>query len=121
MENVSSTTVSRSPAWESQCLKIPLKPGTTERFLAFARSLRDRKAELAATLAREGILSEHVMLERSPQGDCLIFYSRAASLAAANQAFIASTSPLDEETKAVIAETWDVDRAVLLDVLIDIA
>jgi hypothetical protein len=71
--------------------------------------------------APSSILSDHVMLERTGEGDYLIFYSRAKSLAAANQAFVESTSRLDEATKAIIQETWDVARATRLDVLIDIA
>jgi hypothetical protein len=62
----------------------PPKPGKTEEFLAFAARLR--RDEVAASLAREGMLVETMMLERTGDGDFVVFYTRARDLAAANAA-----------------------------------
>jgi hypothetical protein len=104
---------------ETQCLKIKLKPGKTEAFLNWASSLPERRDEVRKALESGGVITEQIFLERGPQGDYLIFYMKAESLARANIAFTESTLPLDIETKKVIAETWETEGIRGLEVIVD--
>lgn len=101
-----------------QLLKIRLHPGQTDRFVAFARGLTDRSAEVQASLRLEGVRLETLFIERTAEADFIYFYSRAASLAAAAAAFASSTLPLDQETKTIITESWDTVGP--LEVLVDL-
>ncbi|MBL8985011.1 MAG: hypothetical protein JNJ80_01985 [Gemmatimonadetes bacterium] len=101
-----------------QCLRIKLRPGTTDRMVSFLRGLRDRPAEVQASLALEGMTRESLFLERTEQGDYLVFYSRAVDLARAAAAFQTSQLPLDQETMRLIAETWE--SAVPLELIVDL-
>jgi hypothetical protein len=101
-----------------QCIRVTLRPGTTDRVVEFLRGLTDRPAEVQASLALEGVSVETLFLERTDRGDVLTFYLRAADLAVAAAAFQSSTLPLDRETAALIAETWE--RTVALELVVDL-
>jgi hypothetical protein len=60
---------------------------------------------------------ELIFLDRAPDGDYLVFYTKAKNLAQAHQAFETSTSHLDLETKKVIADTWDTSSIWRLDLV----
>ena len=101
-----------------QCLRIKLRPGTTDRMVTFLRGLPARSAEVQASMALEGMTRESLFLERTEQGDFLVFYSRAADLAQAAAAFQTSPLALDQETMRLIAETWE--SAVPLELIVDL-
>ncbi|MBD1845766.1 hypothetical protein H6F89_20625 [Cyanobacteria bacterium FACHB-63] len=88
---------------ERQCLRIPIRTGSTERVVQWIRSLQDRTDEIATAIASEGITAESVFLERSNNGDTLLIYTVATDLVAANQAFQASTIAIDVEFRALMA------------------
>jgi hypothetical protein len=104
---------------QSQCLKIKLKEGQTERFVSWARSLASRSEEVRRTLAAEGMLVEALCLERSAEGDFLVLYTRARDLVEANRAMMASQDPFDVETRQLMAETWDTTNVRSLEVLFE--
>ena len=97
-----------------QCLRIKLKPGTTDRMVHFLKSLKDRDAEVRKSLQAEGILEESLFLDRTEAGDFLVFLTRAENLEAAAAAFQSSELPLDVETRTLIAETWESARPLEL-------
>ena len=97
-----------------QCLRIRLRPGTTDRMADFLRGLADRPDEVAQSLAAEGIERESLFLDRAPDGDHLIFITRADDLEAAAEAFQNSQLPLDVETRELISETWQEVRQLEL-------
>jgi Family of unknown function (DUF6176) len=104
---------------ESQCLRIKLCEGKTEAFLSWARSLPGRMQEVSESLAAEGILAEHIFLERSASGDYLHFYTRAENLAVASAAFQKSALTVDLEAKKIMAETWDFSSVKVLERVLD--
>lgn len=103
---------------EVQCLRIELVPGTADRVADFMRGLKDRSEEVARSLEAEGIISETLFLDRTEEGDFLVFITRAGDLQAAAEAFQSSTLPLDVETRRLIAETWKSVRP--LELLVDL-
>lgn len=105
---------------ESQCLRIPLRPGKTDRFVAWLDEVRPRRAEMLSAMAAEGVIAETMALERGESGEFVVFYTRAESLERANRAFATSEAPIDVETRAIIAETWDIERAQALTVLLEL-
>lgn len=97
-----------------QCIRVKLREGTTERVTTFLRSLNDRPEEVRASLESEGIERECLFLDRTDEGDFLIFLTRAENLETAATAFQASDHPLDIETRELIAETWEEVRPLEL-------
>lgn len=83
---------------QRQCLRIPLRTGSTERVAQWIRSLQDRTDEIATAIASEGITAESVLLERSTAGDTLLIYTAATDLVAAHLAFQSSTIAVDVES-----------------------
>jgi hypothetical protein len=103
---------------EVQCVRVRIQPGKTEQVVAFLKNLPNRPNEIQEALHSEGIILESLFLDRQPQADYLIFYTRAKNLAQANATFVSSTLPLDLETKQFIAETWA--EVTLLETVVDL-
>ena len=99
---------------ETQCVRIPLRKGETERFLNWIQSVQSRKAEMLESMRAEGISFECMFLERNEAGDSIVFYMQAESLAEAQRAFAESMLPIDVETRSIIATCWDVARTSVL-------
>lgn len=99
---------------ETRCVRIPLKAGKTEPFLAWIQSLSGREDEMLEAMQMEGVAFEAIFLERGEQGDSIVFYMRAADLNRAQTAFAESTLSIDVETRDMIAACWDTARAALL-------
>ena len=66
---------------ETQCVRIPLCAGETERFLDWIRSIQNRKTEMLEAMRAEGVSFEFIFLEKSDGGDSVVFYMQAGSLA----------------------------------------
>jgi len=105
---------------ESQCIRVKLRPGKTEEFLRWAKTLSSRDNEVHDALRTEEILAENIFLERSAAGDFILFYTKAKNLLRANQIFASSVHPLDVEAKAVIASTWDLSTLQRLELVVDL-
>src|SRR5262249_48201005 len=105
---------------ESQCMRVRLKVGKTDEFLRWARSFPDRMNEVREALKSEGIITEQIFLERTDEGDSIVFFTKAESLVKANQAFEKSSLPIDPEAKRIMAETWDFSSVRPLEVVVDL-
>lgn len=104
---------------ESQCIRVKLRPGKTDQFLNWAKTLSSRTAEVAESLALEGMSAEYLFLERAEDGDYVILYTKARNLVEANAAFERSQLKLDQEAKKVMAETWDFSTAKQVERLLE--
>ena len=93
--------------YESQLLKIRIRPGKTPAVIDFLRSLRDRKDLSLEALRREGMVVESMFLERRDDADYLYYYAKARDLAQASQVNMQSNDSLAQEIRAFITETWD--------------
>jgi hypothetical protein len=93
--------------YETQLLKIKIRPGKTARVIEFLRSLKSRKDLSLEAMRREGMVVETMFLERRDDGDYLYYYAKARDLALANQVNMEATDPLTMEIRNFVAETWD--------------
>ena len=105
---------------QTQCLRIPIIAGKTERFLEWVSAVQSRQREAFEAMSGEGVIAEAVMLERGAAGDAVVYYQRARDLERAQQVFASSNLPIDRETRAMIDECWDVARIQPLEVLLDL-
>jgi hypothetical protein len=72
----------------------------------WATSLKDR-AETGDALKAEGIDVESVFLEERDSRTYLWVYQRVADPRRANEVFLASTNPVDVETRELMAKAWE--------------
>lgn len=92
--------------YETQLLKIRIRPGLTEKVVAFIRTLKERGAESLEAMRREGIIVETLFLERHEDADYLYYYVKAHSLARANEVNMQATDPFTAEIRRFVGETW---------------
>jgi hypothetical protein len=82
--------------YETRCVKIRLKPDSIEKVREWAKTLNERKDEALATLRDESVILEAVFLDRTADGDFLIYLMKAESFEKANAAVEASVHAIDE-------------------------
>jgi hypothetical protein len=92
--------------YQTQLLKIRIRPGKTERVIDFLRGLMDRQEESMDGLRREGMVVESMFLERRDEADYLYYYVKAKDLAEASQVNLAATDSLTLEIRKFVSETW---------------
>ena len=102
---------------DTQCVKIRLKPNSIERVREWASELRARPDEVMATLRDEGIVVESAFLDSTADGEFLIYYVKAKSMEAAQEAVQRSTHPIDTYHQQFKTDTWE--ARTLLEPLID--
>jgi hypothetical protein len=93
--------------FQTRCMKIKLKENSLDRVREWAETLNRRKDEVIETLRDESVIIESVFLERTPQGDFLIYYMKAESLEQARAAVTKTTHAIDEYHRQFKRETWD--------------
>lgn len=93
--------------YQTQLLKIRIRPGKTSAVIDFLRSLRERQDLSLAALRREGMVVESMFLERRDDADYLYYYAKAHDLTQASQVNMQATDPLAQEIRAFIMDTWD--------------
>jgi hypothetical protein len=103
---------------EVVCIRIRLKPESLAKVREWARVMSERREEALATLRDEGVLVESAFLDRASDGDYLVYYMRARSLAAAKAAVAVSTHDIDRYHQEFKRETWDVRTS--LELLVDL-
>ncbi len=89
------------------CHRIMLKPGSMARVREWARELNGRRAEALATLSDEGVTIESVFLERTRDGDFLIYYMRGADLARSRDVAAKSKHDIDHYHQAFKRDAWE--------------
>lgn len=104
--------------YETQLLKIRIKPGKTEHVVEFFRTLQERESQCLDALRREGMVVESIFLERHDQGDFLYYYVKARNLLHANEVNLRATDALTLEIRQFVMTTWDhiVSPEPLLDI-----
>ena len=99
---------------QSTCMKIRLKPGMTEVYLDFTKQVLNRKDELTASLKEQGIIAQHIFLERSPNGDFIFFYLKSEDLAKTRDTLYSSKRKIDLEMREMVDAAWDTSQVTRL-------
>ena len=97
---------------ETVCARIKLNPGSLPKVDAWAEAMNARPEEVVDALVDEGVSLEPVFLERTSEGDFLIYFMRAESLRKSAEVTKNSTREVDAIHKAFKAETFG-DREIL--------
>ena len=92
--------------YQTQLLKIRIRPGKTDQVIDFLRSLMDRKDESLEALRREGMMIESFFLERREEADYLYYYVKARNLMKATEINMKATDPMTLEIRKFVSETW---------------
>ena len=94
--------------YQTQCVKIQLKPDSLKRVREWATTLNEsRRAEALATLRDEAVVLEAAFLDRTTEGDFLIYVMKAESFEKAKEAAAASIHEIDKYHKEFKRDTWD--------------
>ena len=104
--------------YETNCVKIKLKPDSLEKVREWAKTLNERKTEALATLLDEGVILETVFLDQTSEGDFLIYLMKAESFEKAREAVQKSVHALDEYHQNFKRECWAGGKK--LEMLIDL-
>jgi hypothetical protein len=98
-------------------MRYPIKPGRRDALVEWIAGLEGRSVEVAEALAESGLLAEAVFLENSGDGDCLLIYTSARNLEAANQSLASSDLPLVREFNQLMVEAVDIEKAASLELV----
>ncbi len=79
----------------------------TGMFLEWAKQVPNRMDEVKVSMREQGIIAEHIFLERTPDGDFIIFYCKSEDMAKTKAAFQKSDRKIDLEMIEMIDLTWD--------------
>jgi hypothetical protein len=92
----------------------------TDRFLEWAKQVSTRPDEAKRYMSEQGVLAEHIFLERSAEGDFVIVYWNVEDLAKARSAFQASTRQIDLEMMEIVDSTWDRSQVARLEPVLEL-
>ncbi|MGF1480536.1 MAG: DUF6176 family protein [Cyanophyceae cyanobacterium] len=104
--------------YETQLLKIKIKPNQTHAAQQFIKSLNERREWCLETFRQEGMVVESMFFEHTPAGDFLYLYAKARSLAEADRVFKETTDSLRLKIKEFVEQTWG--ETVALEPLLDL-
>ncbi len=93
-------------SYETRCIKIRLKPGSIERVREWAKTINERKDEALATLRDESVILEIAFLDRTSEGDFLIYLMKAENFEKARDAVKHSLHAIDEYHQNFKRECW---------------
>ncbi|MEO8073276.1 MAG: DUF6176 family protein [Acidobacteriota bacterium] len=105
-------------SYETRCVKIKLKPNSLEKVRDWAKTINERKDEALATLRDENVILETVFLNRTNEGDFLIYVMKAESFEKAKAIFEKSVHAIDEYHQNFKRECWL--GGVKLEMLVDL-
>src|SRR2546421_4972402 len=104
--------------FETKCGKVKLKPGSLLRVRAWAEELKNRREEALETMRDEGVVVESAFLDRTSEGDFLIYYMKAESFEQAAAVVKHSLHAIDAYHQAFKQETTESNTP--LELLVDL-
>jgi hypothetical protein len=104
--------------YETICVKIKLKPNSIERVREWAETMNARREEALATLRDETVIVEAAFLDQTDEGDFLITFMKAESLAKAREAVKSSIHDIDKFHRKFKQEAWGERKT--LELLVDL-
>lgn len=105
-------------SYKTNCVKIRLKPNSIEKVREWAKVINERKDEALATLRDESVILECAFLDRTDDGDYLIYIMKAESFEKAKESVQNSVHEIDEFHRQFKHETWEDGEK--LELLIDL-
>lgn len=118
--NGRSTPHSVEAMSEVACIRIELNPESIDLIREWSKTMNEnRRPEALATMIQEGVTIESYFLDRRPEGDYLIAYTRAASLDEAAEVAAGSDREIARYHREVKQAAWG-ERTVL-EPLVDLA
>lgn len=105
-------------SYETICVKIKLKPNSLELVRKWAETMNARKEEALATLRDETVIIESAFLDQTSEGDFLITFMKAESLAKAREAVRNSVHEIDKFHQKFKHDTWEERKS--LELLLDL-
>ena len=81
---------------DTRCVRIKLKPNSLDRVHDWADELNRREEEVLEALAAEGVTLEAAFLEKTSDGDYLIYVMKADELSKADNVTEESKRPIEE-------------------------
>ena len=105
--------------YETQFVKIKLKPGSLERVREWAQALNEtRREEALATLRDESVMVEAFCLDSTPEGDFLIAFMKAESFGKSQRVYADSEHEIDRYHQQFKEDTWESGQK--LELLVDL-
>ena len=104
--------------YQTNCVKIKLKPNSIEKVREWATVMNERKAEALATLRDESVVLETVFLDQTGEGDFLIYLMKAESFQKSKQTVENSIHEIDKFHQQFKLETWEDGKK--LELLVDL-
>jgi len=104
--------------YQTNCVKIKLKSNSIEKVREWAKVMNERKVEALATLREESVILETVFLDRTNEGDFLIYLMKAESFEKSKKAVENSVHEIDKFHGQFKLETWESGKK--LELLIDL-
>jgi hypothetical protein len=92
----------------------------TNKFLEWAKQVPNRMEEAKLCMSEQGVIAEHIFLDRSPGGDFIIVYWKAEDLAKARAVFQSSTRKMDLEMIEMVESTWDRSQVARLEPVMEL-
>ena len=105
---------------QSECIKVRLKPGMTNKFLEWAKRVPNRMGEAKLCMSEQRVIAQHIFLDRAPDGDFIIVYWKAEDLAKAREVFQCSTRKMDLEMIEMVGLTWDRSQVAKLEPVMEL-
>ena len=98
--------------YETQLLKVKIKPGQTQAAQQFIKFMNEQRESCLNTCRQEGMVVESLFFESTSAGDFLYLYAKARNLEKADQVFKESTEPINNQVKEFIEQTWEETTAL---------
>ena len=101
-------------------LRVRPKPRMTNKFLEWAKQIPNRMEEAKLCMSDQGVIAQHIFLDRSPDGDFIIVYWKAEDLAKARAVFQSSRRKMDLEMIEMVESTWDRSQVARLEPVMEL-
>jgi L-rhamnose mutarotase len=105
---------------QSECIRIRLKPGMTDKFVEWAKQVPTRMEEVKASMTEQGVLEQSIFLERAADGDFIVLYWKVVDAERARAIFQNSKRKIDLEMVEMIEKTWDRSQVSRLEPLMEV-
>ncbi|MFI6930342.1 DUF6176 family protein [Streptomyces sp. NPDC050287] len=88
----------------TRCIRIRLRPGTTERAAEWLRDFERRREESLTSMRSSGMVWESAFLDRGKDGDEVLLVQCSHDFESTSRAFLGSTLAIDVEARTVMQE-----------------